>query len=82
MLVLSRKKGQTIIIDQDIEVTVLEVEGDVVKIGISAPANKQIIRQELLQQVKETNEEAATTSINTQLLSQSLRKMKKNPGEL
>ena len=82
MLVLSRKKGQSIIIDGRIEVTVLEVEGDTVKIGIAAPREVQITRKELLQSVKETNEEAASAVIDVAQLRQSLQKMKKNLPEL
>jgi len=82
MLVLSRKKGQAIIIDGRIEVTVLEVEGDTVKIGIAAPREVQITRKELLQSVKETNEEAASAVIDVGQLRQSLQKMKKNLPEL
>jgi carbon storage regulator len=82
MLVLSRKKGQAIIIDGRIEVTVLEVEGDTVKIGIAAPREVQITRKELLQSVKETNEEAASAVIDVAQLRQSLQKMKKNLPEL
>ncbi|CAG5088521.1 Carbon storage regulator homolog [Thermobacillus xylanilyticus] len=82
MLVLSRKKGQAIIIDGRIEVTVLEVEGDTVKIGIAAPREVQITRKELLQSVKETNEEAASAVIDVGQLRQSLQKMKKNLPKL
>jgi len=82
MLVLSRKKGQAIIIDGRIEVTVLEVEGDTVKIGIAAPREVQITRKELLQSVTETNEEAASAVIDVGRLRQSLQKMKKNLPEL
>lgn len=77
MLVLARKKGQTIVVDGRIEVTVLEVEGDTVKIGISAPREVQIIRKELLQSVRETNEEAATAAIDVGQLKVSLRNLKK-----
>lgn len=77
MLVLSRRKGQTIVVDEHIEITVLEVEGDVVKLGISAPKHIQIIRQELLQSVKETNEEAVTPNFDARLLSETLKKIKK-----
>ena len=81
MLVLSRKKGQTIIIDGRIEVTVLEVEGDAVKIGIAAPKEVQITRKELLQSVKETNVEAASAAIDVSELKKSINNLRKNlPG--
>jgi carbon storage regulator len=77
MLVLSRKKGQSIVIDGSIEITVLETDGDAVKIGISAPRQVQIIRKELLQTVRESNEEAASASIDVGRLQQIAENLKK-----
>lgn len=82
MLVLTRKKGQSIVIDNDIELTVLEAEGDVVKIGISAPKQVQIVRKELLSSIKETNQEAAGIQMNIQKLSEEIKKMKKISNKL
>lgn len=48
MLVLSRKKNETICIDGDIEVTVLEVRGDRVRLGVVAPREVRVLRKELL----------------------------------
>ena len=50
MLVLSRKANETIVLDNAIEVTVLEILGERVKIGINAPRDVPIVRQELLHQ--------------------------------
>ena len=47
MLALSRKKGEALVINNNIEVTVLEVKGDKVKIGISAPKEVPIYRKEV-----------------------------------
>ena len=58
MLALSRKKGEAIVINNDIEVTVLEVKGDQVKIGIAAPKEVPIYRKEVYMQIQEANEEA------------------------
>ncbi len=58
MLVLSRKKNQSIIIGQDIEISILGVEGDSVKIGINAPKKVSVLRKELRDEVAETNREA------------------------
>jgi len=82
MLVLSRKKGQSVVIDNDIELTILEIEGDTIKIGISAPQNIQIVRKELLASVKESNQEAAGIQINVYNLSEAIKKMKKNTNLL
>lgn len=60
MLVLSRKKGESIIIQDQIEVTVLAVEGDTVRIGISAPKHIDIFRQEIYASIQDANRESAT----------------------
>lgn len=58
MLVLLRKKGESIKIGDDIEIFVTEIKGDKVKLGISAPPDKKISRTELYLTV-ENNKEAA-----------------------
>jgi carbon storage regulator len=58
MLILSRKKGQSIIIDDNIEVFVIGHEGDQVKIGINAPSHVKIYRKEVLESIRESNKEA------------------------
>ncbi|RAV03105.1 carbon storage regulator CsrA [Paenibacillus sp. YN15] len=63
MLVLSRKKGEAIIIGDGIEVTVLGVEGDVVKLGIQAPKEVDIYRKEIYTGIQEANKEAAKMTI-------------------
>jgi carbon storage regulator len=47
MLVLTRKRGQVIVIDEDIFITVLEIKGDRVRLGIVAPAEVSIRREEV-----------------------------------
>lgn len=58
MLALSRKKNEAIIINNNVEVTVLEVKGDQVKIGITAPKEVPIYRKEVYRQIQESNKEA------------------------
>ena len=58
MLALSRKKGEALVINNNIEVTVLEVKGDQVKIGISAPKEVPIYRKEVYLQIQASNKEA------------------------
>ena len=58
MLVLSRKPGEAIRIGDDIEISVIEVRGDTVRIGISAPRNVPVFRMELLAEVAKTNLES------------------------
>jgi carbon storage regulator len=59
MLVLSRRKEEKIVIGDAIEVTIIEIRGDTVKIGVSAPKTVPIYRAELLDAVKQANLEAA-----------------------
>lgn len=58
MLALSRKKGEAIIVNNNVEITVLEVKGDQVKIGISAPKEVPVYRKEVYIQIQEANKEA------------------------
>jgi len=58
MLVLTRKKGQKLIINDNIEVTILETRGDNVKIGISAPRNVSIFREEIYEEIKKANKDS------------------------
>ena len=58
MLALSRKKGEALVINNNIEVTVLEVKGDQVKIGISAPKEVPIYRKEVYLQIQDSNKES------------------------
>ena len=62
MLALSRKKNEAIIINNNIEITVLEVKGDQVKIGISAPKEVPVYRKEVYVQIQEANRSAADTA--------------------
>lgn len=62
MLALSRKKNEAIVINNNIEVTILEVKGDQVKIGITAPKEVPVYRKEVYIQIQEANKAAADTS--------------------
>lgn len=64
MLVLSRKAGDTIKIADNIEVKILEVKGDTVRVGIEAPKSIDIVRGELIQSIKETNTESLTLDMD------------------
>jgi carbon storage regulator len=59
MLVLSRRVNESIQIGEDIEVIVIDVKGDVVRLGINAPQKTQIWRKELWDAIVEENREAA-----------------------
>ena len=58
-LALSRKKDEAVIINDDIEITIIEIKGDQVKIGISAPKSVPIYRKEVYMQIQNANKEAA-----------------------
>ncbi|WP_107840219.1 carbon storage regulator CsrA [Metasolibacillus meyeri] len=72
MLVLSRKTGESIVIGDQIEVKVLAVEGDQVKLGIVAPKTIKVHRSEVFQAIQEQNKEALATPTDI------LNKLKKN----
>ena len=74
MLVLSRRPGESVVVGDDVTITVLEVRGDVIRIGIDAPRSVAVHRAELLEQLKSVNREAASPSDDAvQSLSQALR---------
>lgn len=58
MLALTRRKGEALVLNNNIEITVLEVKGDQVKIGIQAPREVSIYRKEIYLQIQKENEEA------------------------
>lgn len=64
MLVLGRKKGETIIINDDIEITVTSIEGDMVRLGINAPKQVTIHRKEVYLEIQEENKQATSNVIN------------------
>ena len=74
MLVLSRKKNEAIQIGEDIEITVLAIEGDQVKLGIAAPKSVDIYRKEIYVDIEQQNNEAANVSLD-------LLELLKNPKD-
>lgn len=59
MLVLTRKKGESIVISDNIVLTVLSVDGENVKLGIAAPRDIDIYRKEVLEAIEQNNQNAA-----------------------
>lgn len=55
MLALSRKTGESIVVNNDVEITILEIKGDQVKLGIKAPKSVPIYRKEIFVQIQEEN---------------------------
>jgi carbon storage regulator len=60
MLILSRKLGESIVINGNIRVQIMRVDGDVVKIGIEAPASVPVHRQEVYEEIQRSNQQAMT----------------------
>lgn len=65
MLVLSRRVGESVVIGDNVTITVLEVRGDVVRVGIDAPRSVAVNRAELLQELESSNRDAASPSEET-----------------
>ncbi|MFC3772838.1 carbon storage regulator CsrA [Paenibacillus sp. GCM10012303] len=78
MLVLTRKKGESIMIGDTIEVVVLGSEGDAVKIGIKAPQQVQIYRSEIYEMIQVSNREATQSVGLVDKLNQWMKKPEKN----
>ncbi|AKN33913.1 carbon storage regulator [Clostridium carboxidivorans P7] len=64
MLVISRKKGESILLGKDIEITVVKIDDSSVKLSISAPKNITILRKELYKEVEHENINAAAADIS------------------
>lgn len=60
MLVLSRRNGESIVVGDDIVITVLEIRGDHVRLGVSAPRNVQVHREEVYRDLAAANQAAAS----------------------
>ena len=68
MLALARKINQSIRIGSDIEITLLEIKGDQVKIGINAPKSVPIYRKEIYMQIQDENKKASEGEIDVEVL--------------
>lgn len=68
MLALARKINQSIVIGNDIEITLLEIKGDQIKIGINAPKSVPIYRKEIYEQIQDENKKAAQADVDVQSL--------------
>ena len=63
MLILSRKVNEKVVIGDDITVSIIEVRGDQVRIGIDAPKNVKVFRQEVFDAIREENKAASESAL-------------------
>jgi carbon storage regulator len=78
MLVLTRKKGESIMIGENIEIVVLEQNGETVRIGIRAPKDVAVYRREVYEAIQQSNKQATARMIMPQDLQAIFQKTKKN----
>lgn len=69
MLALSRKTGESIMLGGDVEITILEIKGDQVKLGINAPKSVPVYRKEIYLQIQEENKAAAAQNADAAAIS-------------
>ena len=68
MLVLTRKKGQSLMIGNEIEISIVDIQGDQVRIGINAPRNVSIHRKEVFEEIQQENRQASTVNLSQEEL--------------
>lgn len=76
MLVLSRQRDETIMIGDDIEITVVDIRGDKVRLGITAPSSVPVHRKEVYEAIKRENRDASQVDPND--LNQANEKMRRS----
>jgi carbon storage regulator len=80
VLVLSRRPGESVIVGDDVVITVLEVRGDVIRLGIQAPRAIQVHREEVYRELQRANQEAAASSDRAQQALTTLLRPTGDPG--
>jgi len=82
MLVLSRQRDETIMIGDEIEITVVDIRGDKVRLGINAPRNVQVHRKEVYEAIKRENaQECRVQMDDLNVANKNLRRMGKTPSD-
>lgn len=77
MLILTRKKDESIIINGNIEIQIMSIEEGKVKIGIEAPKDIEIFRSEVFEKIQATNQESSKPQANIKVLSEKMKNLKK-----
>ena len=74
MLILSRKTNQKILIGDNIEITIIDIRGDQVKIGVDAPSSVKVFREEIYQEIQNENRAALVRDTELNLPELHIRK--------
>ncbi|MDJ0496346.1 MAG: carbon storage regulator CsrA [Acidimicrobiia bacterium] len=77
MLVLTRRPGESIVVGEDIVITVIEIKGGQVRIGIDAPRSVEVYREEIYEQVRQENLSAIA---NVEKIREAVQDAPKDPG--
>ena len=78
MLVLTRKRNQSIMVNDNIELTIIDIQGDQVRVGINAPKDVKIFRKEVYVEMKEANQKASNVTMDAlSILKNAIIKQKK-----
>ena len=80
MLVLTRKVGESIKINEDVKITVIDVKGKNIRLGIDAPRETKIYREEVFLRIKEENKSAASPKFDLGKVSKLMKDKLKNEG--
>ena len=82
MLVLTRRSGESVMVGDDVVITVLDTRGDIVRLGIMAPRSIQVHREEVYRELQRANREAASPSeMAVEALRRALRPGKGRPDQ-
>jgi carbon storage regulator len=77
MLVLTRRPGESVMVGDEVTITVLEVRGEVIRLGIAAPRSIQVHREEVYRELRAANRQAASP---TEQAVQELARLLRSPG--
>ena len=80
MLVLTRKRNQSIMVNDNIELTIIDIQGDQVRVGINAPKDVKVFRKEVYVEMTEENKKASNVQLDAlSMLKNAILKQKKYP---